>query len=73
MLFHSYIILFLLPSENAYQSCKINLVLDLINYCQITAFLLGQALAWLNVYGANVMQCEVLCRVLQLNPFKMWC
>ena len=43
-----------------------------MNYCQVTALLLGQALAWLNVYGANVMQCEVLCRVLQLNPFKMW-
>ena len=27
MLFHSYIILFLLPSENAYESCLINLVL----------------------------------------------
>ena len=27
MLFHSYIILFFLPSEKAYESCKINLVL----------------------------------------------
>ena len=45
MLFHSYII-----SELLIKVVKLIWCEDLINYCQITALLLGQALAWLNVY-----------------------
>ena len=59
---------FLLPSEKAYESCKINLVLKFNKLLPSNCSSLGPS----SCYGANVMQCEVLCRVLQLNPFKMW-